>query len=72
MEQGMVDDKDSGSEQRIQNTFGWYGVIIQIANEDILKVKDVLKINHIEVLNFITYITDLNEKRKREIKQQFK
>ena len=52
------------------NPFGWYSTIIFLAGEDVLKVEEVVKKQHLEIFNYITYMTHLNNKREREMKKK--
>ena len=68
----MVEDDDIQSREKNKNPFGWYSIIFNLAQEDILKIPEVVQINHIEVFNFLTYQSDLYQQREREMKQKFK
>ena len=61
------DGEDMGDDK---NPFGWYATIIYLAGEDLLKTEDVVKKNHIEVFNYLTYMTHLNNKRERELNKK--
>ena len=43
----------------------------KITNEQIEKMDYVVKRNHVEVFNFLTYKIDLNAKRERELKKNY-
>jgi len=55
-----------------ENPFGWYSTIIALAGEDILKTEAVVKKHHLEVFNYLTYMTHINNKRERALKRQMK
>ena len=50
--------------------WGWYNTLVYLSNEDLLKVQEVAARPLLEVLNFLTYMKDLNAYRDRELKKQ--
>jgi hypothetical protein len=62
-----VEDKPT-----FERFWGWYGTLVFLSGEDILKVQDVARKNLLEVLNFLTYIKDLNLMKERELQKQLK
>jgi len=58
------------SEKTFEGFWGWYSTLVYLSGEDLLKVNDVAKKNLFEVLNFLTYMKDLNMLRERELKKQ--
>jgi len=63
----MVEVEDIPNGKDTKNAFGWYSVIITLAEERILDIPKVVQINHIEALNFLTYKIDLEDKRNRAL-----
>ena len=63
----------SSTEGEVQKdtNWGWYEVIVFLAEERMDKMDYVIKKNHIEVLNFLTFKIDLNARRKREIEKNY-
>lgn len=68
----MVDDSEEGGFDEEGNPFGWYSTIVYLAGENILNIDQVVSKHHLEVLNFMTYMSDLNTKRQREFEKQLK
>ena len=64
----MVESELDTTEKKNKNPFGWFSAIVTLAQEDITKIEVVIKKHHVEALNFLTYIIDLNQKRERELK----
>lgn len=53
-----------------ESFWGWYSSLVYLSGEDILKVQEIAAKNLLEVLNFLTYMKDLNMLRERELKKQ--
>ena len=48
------------TEEQFNNKWGWYGVIYNLANGELTKMNDVLKLTAEEVFTFLCYSKDLN------------
>ena len=65
-----VKNKELGFGQiNLSEKWGWYNSLYMLANEDILKINKVTKLPVYEVLTFMTYKQDLNEKLENERRQ---
>lgn len=53
-----------------ESFWGWYASLVYLSGEDILKVQEIAAKNLLEVLNFLTYMKDLNMLREKELKKQ--
>jgi len=53
----------------LSEKWGWYNSLYMLANEDILNINKVTKLPVYEVLTFMTYKQDLNEKLENERRQ---
>jgi hypothetical protein len=64
------DDGEDDLGTREANSFskfwGWFGTLISLANEDITKVDEITQYPLIYVLNYMSYMKDVNDMRKRE------
>ena len=66
----MVDaEKGNVKEVGEKNPFGWYQAIVTLAGQDVLKIPQVVQINHIEAFNFMTYMIDQNNKQEQEFRK---
>ena len=66
-----MDTEDANDEKKSKG-IGWYSVIYELAGRDILKINEVVKINHIEVFNFLTINKITIEEEQRHIKNEYK
>ena len=69
-----VEDKGREDEaESFSNYWGWFGVLVVLSNEDITKIEKVTEYPLIYVLNYLTYMKDIQEIKQRELmKQQIK
>jgi hypothetical protein len=64
-----VDDKDKETEdESFAKYWGWFGVLVVLANEDISKIEGTTKYPLTFVLNYLTYQKDLQEIKTRKLK----
>ena len=67
---GEGEEQELGFGQiNLSEKWGWYNSLYMLANEDILKINKVTKLPVYEVLTFMTYKQDLNEKLENERRQ---
>ena len=65
-----IEDDISVREISSFNKFwGWFGTVITLAQEDITKMEEITKYPLIFVLNYLSYMKDINEIRFREQKK---
>ena len=58
------------SEKSFEGFWGWYGTLVYLSGENILKINEIASKGLIEVLNYLTYMKDLTMLRERELKKQ--
>jgi hypothetical protein len=63
----VVEGKKSFSQH-----WGWYGTMVFLASEDITKLNEIPKMPLYYVLNYLTYIKELNKERDRELNKMLK
>jgi hypothetical protein len=57
------------------NFWGWFGTLITLANEDITKIDQITTYPLVFVLNYLSYMKDVNEIKRREeqkLRQKYK
>jgi hypothetical protein len=73
LEQNEDDDEDDLSAREISSFtrfWGWFGCLITLSNEDITKIDEITQYPLIFVLNYLSYMKDLNGIKEREIQKQ--
>jgi hypothetical protein len=63
-EPNVSNNKVKSFEQR----WGWYSTIVYLAQEDINKIEEIVEKPLTYVLNYLTYMKDLNAERNKKIK----
>ena len=69
------DDLDTREVRSFDKFWGWFSTLVSLANEDITKIEEITKYPLVFVLNYLSYMKDINEIRKREqmkLQQQMK
>lgn len=69
-EDDIKDDLDAREVYSFNKFWGWFGTIIQLANEDITKMEEITKYPLIFVLNYLSYQKDIDNLRQREQQKQ--
>ena len=62
-------DLDVRENDSFNKFWGWFGTIVYLAQEDITKMDQITEYPLIFVLNYMSYMKDLNELRERERKK---
>ena len=68
MAQVEIDDKDALDTREVRsfdNFWGWFSTLVSLANEDITKIEEITKYPLVFVLNYLSYMKDINEIRQR-------
>lgn len=74
-EDDTKDDLDTLEISSFNNFWGWFGTLISLANEDITKVDQITTYPLTFVLNYLSYMKDVNELKRREeqkLRQKYK
>lgn len=69
------DDLDTREVYSFDRHWGWFATLVSLANEDITKVEEITKYPLVFVLNYLAYMKDINDIRRREaqkMQQQMK
>ena len=67
----MEGEEDDEKIETFASVWGWYGTIVFLAGEDIKNVAEITRMPLYYVLNFLTYIKELNRERERELKKMY-
>jgi len=73
-----IDDKDDLGVREtysFDKFWGWFGTLVSLANEDITKIEKITTYPLVFVLNYLSYMKDINDIRRREaqkVQQQMK
>ena len=68
----MADDEEEVSKNKVKSfeeRWGWYSTIVYLAQEDINKIEEIVDKPLTYVLNYLTYMKDLNAERNKKIKK---
>ena len=69
------DDLDTREVYSFDRHWGWFATLVSLANEDITKVEEITAYPLVFVLNYLAYMKDINDIRRREaqkMQQQMK
>jgi hypothetical protein len=50
--------------------WGWFGVMVQLAQEDITKIEQITEYPLVFALNYMAYMKDINQMREKEQRRQ--
>ena len=67
----MEGEEDVEPIETFASVWGWYGTIVYLAGEDIKNINEITKMPLYYVLNFLTYMKELNKERERELKKMY-
>ena len=63
--------EDEESIETFGSHWGWYSTIVYLAGEDIKNLEEITKMPLYYVLNFLTYMKELNREREKELKKLY-
>ena len=67
----MEGEEDFEPVETFSSVWGWYGTIVYLAGEDIKNINEITKMPLYYVLNFLTYMKELNREKERELKKMY-
>jgi hypothetical protein len=68
----VYEDDKFDSPETFAKHWGWYGTLVFLASEDITKLNEIPKMPIYYVLNYLTYIKELNKERDRQYNKMLK
>jgi|LakMenEpi03Aug12_release.lakeMendotaPanAssembly.Ray.scaffolds.fasta_scaffold754219_2 hypothetical protein len=68
----MVEDEETSKEtdsESFSKYWGWFGVLAEVSNQDVTKMGEITKYPLTFILNYLTYLKDLNEIKQKELRK---
>ena len=70
MENEDEDNMDVRESDSFNKFWGWFHVMVQLAQEDITKIEQITEYPLVFALNYMAYMKDINQMREKEQRRQ--
>jgi len=64
------EEVEQSEEESFSSYWGWFGVLATLSNEDITKIGTIIEYPLVFVLNYLTYMKDLQEVKEQRMRME--